>query len=195
MALIFEYGEVTQSKKVAVPKKQSERLAAYKDELETRLGDGTDLNMLPGGGVLKRLSAGEYNGEKGELKNKNGEEGVKTMSATDASTFLDRKNNSINKYGTDSPKNMVYMSPAGKELEDIAKNTIKTAKVMSKQVPMVKPPKPTAQSDIKPEPVKNTTITKPGGTIRLAASREINVDGKKVYLSETQVMKIKETLK
>jgi hypothetical protein len=43
---------------------------------------------------------------------------------------------------------------------------------MSKQVPMVKPPKPTAQSDIKPEPVKNTTITKPGGTIRLAASVE-----------------------
>ena len=95
MALIFEYGDVTQSKKVAVPKKQSERLAAYKDELETRLGDGTDLNMLPGGGVLKRLAAGEYNGEKGDLKNKNGEEGVKTMSATDASTFLDRKNNSM----------------------------------------------------------------------------------------------------
>ena len=193
MALIFEYGDVTQSKKVTVPKKKSEELAAYKDALETRLGDGVDLNMLPGGGVLKRLASGEYNGEKGDFKKKNGKEGPKTMTATDAATILDRMDDTVNKNGIDSPKSVVY-NIAGKTIRDIANNTIKTAKVMSKQVQPVKPPKPTDQSNIKPEVTKSVTIEKPGGTIRLAASRQINIGGKKVYLSENQVMKIKETI-
>ena len=185
MALIFEYGEVTQSKKVTVPKKKSEELAAYKDMLDARLGKGTDLNMLPGGGVLKRLSDGEYNGEKGDLKSKNGEEGAKTMTATDATTFLSRMNKSLNKYGTDSPKNMVYTSGAGKIMKDIANDTIKTAKVMSMQVQPVKPPKPTDNSDTETVKAKEVTITKPGGTIRLAASREINMDGCKLTINES----------
>ena len=194
MALIFEYGEVTQSKKVTVPKKKSEELAAYKDELESRLGDGVDLNMIPGGGVLKRLAAGEYNGEKGDLKNKNGEEGVKTMTATDATTFLNRMNKTLNKYGSDSPKNFVYTSNAGKIMKDIAKDTIKGAKVMSMQVQPVKPPKPTDNSDTDVVKAKEVSIEKPGGTIRLAASREIKTDGKKIYISENQVEKIMESL-
>ena len=185
MALIFEYGEVTQSKKVTVPKKKSEELAAYKDMLDARLGDGVDLNMLPGGGVLKRLSDGEYNGEKGDLKNKNGEEGAKAMTATDATTFLSRMNKSMNKYGSDSPKNIVYTSGAGKIMKDIANDTIKAAKVMSMQVQPVKPPKPTDQGDVKVTKAKMTTITKPGGTIRLAASREINADGNKSAINES----------
>ena len=185
MALIFEQTPQTQSKKVTVPKKKSEELATYKDILDARLGKGTDLNMLPGGGVLKRLSDGEYNGEKGDLKSKNGEEGAKTMTATDATTFLSRMNKSLNKYGTDSPKNMVYTSGAGKIMKDIANDTIKTAKVMSMQVQPVKPPKPTDNSDTEAVKAKEVTITKPGGTIRLAASREINMDGRKSTINES----------
>lgn len=193
MALIFEYAQETQSKKVAVPKKKSEELAAYKDALEARLGDGVDLNMLPGGGVLKRLAAGEYNGERGSKKNKNGENAeTKEMTGTDASTLLGRMEKSLNQGGADSPKNLVYASGAGKIMKDIANNTLKTVKVMSMQVQPVKPPKPTDQSDIKPEPAKEVSIEKPGGTIRLAASREIKMSGKKIYISESQVIKLKQ---
>jgi hypothetical protein len=63
---------------------------------------------------------------------------------------------------------------------------------MSMQVQPVKPPKPTDQSDIKPEPAKEVSIEKPGGTIRLAASREIKMSGKKIYISESQVIKLKQ---
>jgi hypothetical protein len=194
MAIIFEHEQKVQNKRITIPKKTSEELACYRDAIKANVGDNVDLGKLKGFGVLNRLSAGEHTGERGYSKIYNGKEGPKTMTVTDATTIKDRKKKAESmKGGLDNPKNIVYKT-VGKKIEDIANGVIKTGKIMSKQVQPVKPPKPTDQSTTKPQVVKTKEISTPNGGIKyqIAASRKIDMGNKKIYLSETQIIKLKE---
>ena len=79
-------------------------------------------------------------------------------------------------------------------MEDIFKNVLKITSRKNKQVQPVKPVKPTAKGGTKVEPAKAKEIEMPNGTIRLAASvepKKVMDEGKKIYLSEEQLLKIK----
>ena len=194
MALIFEeFVDSTKGKEVAISQKASEALKAKKDGIEARLGKGIDINMLPGGGVLKKWSSKIQYNKKGENKKDNGkQETVPSETPSGAEVFKTRKEKSIRKYGPNSIKNLVYQV-AGPEMDRIAKDIIRKGRVDGMKVQPVKPPKPTAQGSTKPAEVKMET-TPNGVKYQLAASvapRKVMDEGKKIYISESQVIILK----
>jgi hypothetical protein len=196
MALIFEdFVDSAKGKKVAIPKKTSETLKAYKDGIEARLGKSTDINMLPGGGVLKKWSSSvQYNNKGAGKKNNGKKETPPSATPNDANVFLTRMNKSLAKYGTKSPKNTVYASEAGKMMADTAKGIVKKGRLEGMKVQPVKPPKPTANSDVKPTITKTKEISVPNGKISYTVTAE-NKKSKKIYVSENTLQSLWEKIR
>lgn len=183
MAIIFENSKEFQDNKYTIPKEVGNFLKAHEESLESQ-----DPHFaMNGHRVVKRLSR---NGESYNEKNgkKNGEkQDVATLSANDAKVIKHRMNASLNKYGTDSPKNYIYTSEVGKTIEKVCDDAIATAKRKSMQVQPVKPIKPNA-ADVKPATITKTKeISAPNGKI----SYTVTAECKKIYISESQVIKLK----
>jgi len=193
MALIFELQN--QDNKVHISKYDADFFKGVKNSptFDALLSQG-----IPGTRIIKKLGADDkkYNDKSSKNDDKQPElskNSTPEITATDASTNLQRIKDAKNKYG-DSPKNTIINSPAGKKMEDIFKNVLKITSRKNKQVQPVKPVKPTAKGGTKVEPAKAKEIEMPKGTIRLAASvepKKVMDEGKKIYLSEEQVLKIK----
>ena len=197
MALIFEvFADSADGKKIPIPKKASEVLGVYKDGIEAQLGKGQNLAMFPGGRMLKKLSNDSYYNEKGGNKRKNGSksQGTQAITPNDAQVFLTRQKKSLNAKGVNSPNNFIYAGQPGKIMKDFAELVVDTGRRVGKQVQPVKPVKPNAAADTKPSSnVKAKEISMPNGNIKyqIAASRKIDMGNKKIYLSETQLIKLK----
>lgn len=175
MALIFEkFTDSAKGKKISIPKKTSDTLGAYKDGMEAQLGKGQDLNMLPGGGVLKKWSGKKHYNERGSNKKKNGTEMNSTPSITpnDANVFLTRQKKSLAKYGVKSPKNTIYASKAGNIMKQTAEKIVAAGRREGQKVQAVKPVKPNAQNDTKPANVSTKTISMPKGDIKVQVTAE-----------------------
>jgi hypothetical protein len=184
MAIIFENSKEFQDNKYTIPKEVGNFLKAHEESLESQ-----DPHFaMNGHRVVKRLSR---NGENYNEKNgkKNGEkQDVATLSANDAKVIKHRMNASLNKYGTDSPKNYIYTSEVGKTIEKVCDDAIATAKRKSMQVQPVKPIKPNV-ADVKPATITKTKeISAPNGKI----SYTVTAECKKIYISESQVIKLKD---
>ena len=175
MALIFEkFTDSAKGKKIPISKKTSDTLGAYKDGMEAQLGKGQDLNMLPGGGVLKKWSSKKHYNERGSNKKKNGTEMNSTPSITpnDANVFLTRQKKSLAKYGVKSPKNTIYASKAGNIMKQTAEKIVAAGRREGQKVQAVKPVKPNAQNDTKPANVSTKTISMPKGDIKVQVTAE-----------------------
>ena len=82
----------------------------------------------------------------------------------------------------------------GKKALDFYTKVVQMAS-RQQEVSPVEPPKPTAQKASKPEIPKAKEIPMPNGKIKLAASvepKKVMSEGKKVYITEEQVLKIKD---
>jgi uncharacterized protein YaiL (DUF2058 family) len=103
-------------------------------------------------------------------------------------------NKSLAKYGTKSPKNTVYASEAGKMMADTAKGIVKKGRLEGMKVQPVKPPKPTANSDVKPTIAKTKEISVPNGKISYTVTAE-NKKSKKIYVSENTLQSLWEKIR
>jgi hypothetical protein len=185
MALIFENSKEFQDNKYTIPKEVGQVINAYDKSYEAQ--DPHFAMTLHR--VIHRLAD---NGESyNEKKGKNGEnQQAATLTANDAKRIKGIINHTTN---LKSPKKSI-VKDMGTMLKRVCDDAIGDARRKNQQVKAVKPPKPTAANNAtKPAEVKTETTPK-GVKYQLAASRKINVNGKKVYLSETQVMKIKHKL-
>ena len=197
MALIFEkFTDSAKGKKIPIPKKTSDTLGAYKDGMEANLGKSQDLNMFPGGGVLKKWSSKKHYNERGANKKKNGTEMTSTPSITpnDANVFLTRQKKSLAKYGVKSPKNYIYAGKTGTIMKQTAEKVVAAGRREGKKVQPVKPVKPNAQKDTKPADVSTKTIAKPNGNIKLQVKTENKLikSDKKIMIKESQLLLLKD---
>ena len=175
MALIFEdFADSAKSKKIPIPKKTADALAGYKDNLETSIGKGQDINMFPGGGVLKKWSSKTHYNERGSDKKKNGstKNAPQTITPNDANVFLTRRKKSIKSNGVNSPKNFIYNSKAGELMKQTAEKVVAAGRREGQKVQPVKPVKPNAVTATKPAQIKTKEISAPNGKITFNVTTE-----------------------
>jgi hypothetical protein len=179
MAIILEFDKKVGNKGMNVP-------------LKLQQDSSTLLNALDNAGVpkqnlknLKSLAATKtYNKKKPGSKNDKKQTGTNYITADVAKKRKQRW-----------PKNKVLAAAqGGKEALDFYTKVVQMAN-RQQEVSPVEPPKPTAQKASKPEIPKAKEIPMPNGKIKLAASvepKKVMSEGKKVYITEEQVLKIKD---
>lgn len=180
MALIFEDSEKVTNKKFKVSKKQKAVFKAM-DKLYKPYED-----KVEGGKVLKSLASDKAYNKKGNESNQNGEEDSTSTFTIDQAKI---QNYRQEKFAPNTIQYQMYGGSVGKKMRDDA---IRRARAVNKQSP-VEPPKPTAQGSTKPAEIKMDTTSK-GVKYQLAASvapRKVMDEGKKIYISESQVIILK----
>jgi hypothetical protein len=184
MALVFENSKEFQDNKYTIPRQTGNYFKAQAELLKSQ----DPHSAIPGHRVVDRLkNDGKAYNEKGGQKN-GGKQEAATLSANDAKVIKHRMKTSLNSLGTDSPKNYIYTGEVGKAIEKVCDDAIATAKRKSQQVQAVKPVKPNAAVDTKPATITKTKeISTPNGKI----SYTVTTECKKVYISESQVIKLK----
>lgn len=172
MAIIFEDSEKIINKQIPINKQQKDYFKAM-DNLYKPYEDRAE-----GGHVLKSLASDKQYGKRGEKSKNNGETGkTDTISVDDAKIRLHR----MQKFAPNSVQYQMYGGEAG---EKLYKDGIRRARAVNTVSP-VEPPKPITDADTKPAGVKTKEISKPNGKIKLAASRQINTDGRKRRINES----------
>ena len=185
MALVFENSEEFQSNKYTIPKDVGQVLNVYDKSFETQ--DPHFAMRLRR--VVHRLADNgkSYN----EKKGKNGKkQQAATLTANDAKQ-IERVIDKTTDF--DSAKNYIIKT-LGSTLKRICKDAKNDAKRKTQKVKPVEPPKPTGADSTKPSEVKIET-TPNGVKYQLAAHktpRKVMKEGKKIYISESQVIKLKD---
>lgn len=175
MALFLEDSEKVTQKQIPIPQKSKEVFKAM-DMLYKPYEDKAE-----GGHVLKSLASDKQYNKKGEKAVKNGQTGnTDTVSVEDAKKRLER----MDKFAPNTPQYQMYGGQLG---HDIYKKGIEKARRINTVSP-VKPVMPTAQGATKPAGVETKEISKPNGKI----TYNVTAESKKIYVTESQVMKIKE---
>ena len=179
MALIIEDSQKITQRKIPVPKNAQKIFGALYNALEPTMGKNNLKN-------LKNLATDKTYNKKGDNSDKiNGkEQGVNYVNIDVAKKRKERW-----------PNNPLQQIAQGGQLAyDLYDKGIKRARSQEKVSP-VEPPKPTTQKASKPEIPKAKEIPMPNGKIKLAASvepKKVMSEGKKVYITEEQVLKIKD---
>jgi hypothetical protein len=178
MAIILEFDKKVGNKGMNVP-------------LKLQQDSSTLLNALDNAGVPKQ-----------NLKNLKSLAATKTYNKKSAGSKNDKKQTGTNYITADVakkrkqrwPKNKVLAAAqGGTEAFNFYTKVVQMAN-RKQEVSPVEPPKPTDNSVSKPEIPKAKEISMPKGKIKLAASvesRKVMDEAKKIYISEEQVLKIK----
>lgn len=179
MAIILEFDKKVGNKGMNVPLKLQKDSSTLLDALDNA---GVPKQNLKN---LKSLAATKtYNKKKSGSKNDKKQTGTNYITADVAKKRKQRW-----------PKNKVLAAAqGGKEALDFYTKVVQMAN-RQQEVSPVEPPKPTAQKASKPEIPKAKEIPMPNGKIKLAASvepKKVMSEGKKVYITEEQVLKIKD---
>ena len=184
MALIFENSKEFQDNEYTIPKDVGQVLNVYDKSFETQ--DPHFAMRLHR--VVHRLAD---NGKR--YNEKDGKNGKKQQAATLTTNDAKRIKGIINHTtDLDSAKNHIIKT-IGTQLKDICDAAIGDSKRKSTRVKEVEPPKPTAQGAPKAAEVKMET-TPNGVKYQLAAHktpRKVIDEGKKIYISESQLLKLK----
>lgn len=170
MALFLEDSQQVTKKQIPIPQNAKKVFKAMEKIYEPYL----DKN-IPGSKILKSLASDKQYNKKGNASKKNGEQKCDTVNVNDAKVRMHRQN----KY---APNTIQYQLYGGELAHGILKKGIENARNVN-SVEAVKPPKPTAQSDIKPSKVSTETIKTPKGTISYTVSE--NVNGAKKVINES----------
>lgn len=175
MAIIFEDSEKVTNKKFKISKKQKEVFKAM-DKLYKPYED-----KVEGGKVLKSLASDKTYNKKGEESKQNGEEDSTSTFTIDQAKV---QNHRQEKFAPNTIQYQMYGGSVGKKMRDDA---IRRARAVNTVSP-VKPVLPTAQGSTKPAGVETKEISAPNGKISYAVTAEC----KKIYISESQVIKLKQ---
>lgn len=178
MAIIFEDSAKVTKKQIPIPKNTKKIFKAMEKVYEPYL----DMNVS-GSKVLKSLASDKKYNKKGSDSKNNGDK-IKqdTVSVEDAKVRLHRMSK--------LPKNSVeYQLNGGESGETLYRKGIEQARGV-KEVDSVKPPKPTANTNLKPSNVETKKTETPNGTITYSVTNE-NTIKKKVYITEKQIKVLK----
>lgn len=153
MALILEDSAKVTKKQIPIPQNAKKVFKAMKKIYEPYL----DKN-LPGSKILKSLGGDKKYNQRGNNAKKNGQE-IKqdSVNVNDAKVRLHRMDK--------LPKNSLQYQLNGGELAaNIYRKGIERARG-TKEVEMVKPPKPTSNAQVKPNDINTNVINVPNGKI------------------------------
>ena len=172
MAIIFEDSEKVTRRKSPVPLKDMQ----FYDALYKALEKIVPKNKLKN---LKSLSTTKNYNKQGNDKVNGKEQNVKYVSVDDAKKRMQRM----------SPNDITQ---GGRKAYDFYKKTIKRARNQEKEkVPEVEPPKPTSNDNLKAPELKQKSIKTPNGNISYITSENIDRDKKKIYITEEQIVRLK----
>ena len=183
MAIVFEeYSKNVAKKGLYVPLELQQAASAEHDALENA---GIPKKRLKGLKTFASLDSSYNKNEKNPNSKNNPKQTTNYITADVADKAIDRwgKTNSI------LPKTKI--APQIKSFLD----TVKSKASRQDKVSPVAPPKPTADPAQKPEVDKAKEISMPNGKIKLAASvepRKVMDEAKKIYITEEQVLKIRD---
>ena len=171
MALFLEDSQKVTQRKIPIPKNAQKVFSALYNALEPNMGKNNLKN-------LKNLATNKTYNKKDDNNNKtNGkEQGVNSVNVDVAKMRKSRWPNDP----------LQQMAQGGQLAYDLYDKGIERARSQEKVQP-VQPPKPTTNADTKPSDVSTKTIELPNGTI----SYNENKNGKKIYISEQQLINLK----
>ena len=167
MPLIFEDREKVTKKKIQIPKNAKKVFKAMEKVYEPYL------DKVQGGHVLKHLARTTDNPEND------------TVTVNNAKVIIHR----MNKF---SPNTVQYQLYGGELGKNILKRGIEKERRVD-TVDAVKPPKPTSNAELSVTTLKTKDIKVANGKISYPVTNEEKlIQNKKVYLTEEQIMKLKD---